>query len=436
MKNLTILIPKLKPPFVPDIVNFQMRNIINKLKENYNVKVIWVIFAPNKIQEVREISYNILDYHNYDNALEILNITNPDLILMEGVFGMIGITFAKSAKFKKITTATIFPPGILPYSKSYSGIKRRFNLIFSHNVLGDIAKNSPNQKFGMLRYFLRRYFFLLKTLRCLNYNMFNIFKFIMFYPLSQIFSRQVESIHSICSGDLNFVTTNLHKHSLIDLGYVSKTVFVTGDPSFDQIILEAQKYQSIEKTQKKEQITKNKTEFKILFCTSPMHEHGAWIKQEEDSLILNVINKISESTNFQISLKIHPTSSIKEDYVQLLKNTSSDISLYQKENIMELINNHDLMIVYGASSVVLYGIILKKPVVMLDFKNYPSQYNFFIDKNVMSICDDISKLIPSLNHSLSTKISDDVYQNYLQHHLGNVDGKSSERIVKKIKEYL
>lgn len=431
MKNLTILIPKLKPPFVADIVNFQMNNIIDKLKENYNIKVIWVILAPNKIQEVKEISYDILDYHNYDNALEILNTTNPDLILMEGVFSMTGITFIKSAKHKKIKTATIFPPGILPYSKSYSGIKRRLNLIFSHNILGNLQISS-NQKFGMLKYFLRRYFFLLKTLRCINYNVYDLFKFIMFYPASQIFSRQIESIHSICSGDLNFVGTNRHRQYLIDLGYDSETVFVTGDPSFDHMILDAQKYQPVEKTQ--QQITKNK--FKILFCTSPMHEHGAWSKKEEDSLILNVINKISESKNFQISMKIHPSSSSKEEYVKLLKNIHSDITLYQKENILELIDNHDLMIVYGASSVVLYGIILKKPIVMIDFSNLPSTYNFFIDKTVMSICNDISKLISLLNHSLSTKISDDVYQNYLQNQLGNIDGKSSEKIVKKIKEHL
>ncbi|TAK15859.1 MAG: hypothetical protein EPO37_09545, partial [Nitrosarchaeum sp.] len=132
MKNLIVLIPKLKPPFVSDIVNFQMNNIIDKLKENYHVKVIWVVFAPYKIQEVKEISYDILDYHNYDNALEILNTTNPDLILIEGIFGMTGITFIQSAKYKKIKTVTIFPPGISPYSKSYSGIKRRLNLIFSH----------------------------------------------------------------------------------------------------------------------------------------------------------------------------------------------------------------------------------------------------------------------------------------------------------------
>ena len=434
MKNLIVLIPKLRPPFVSDIVNFQMNNIIDKLKENYNVKVIWVVFAPNKIQEVKEISYDVLDYHNYDNALEILNTTNPDLILMEGIFGITGITFVKSAKHKKIKTVTIFPPGILPYSKSYSGIKRRFSLIFSHNILGDL-QNSPNQKFGMLKYFLKRYFFLLKTLRCLNYSMYDLFKFIMFYPASQIFSRQVESIHSICSGDLNFVGTDHLRQSLIDLGYDSATVFVTGDPSFDHMIFDAQKYRLVEKTQK-EQITKNKSKFKILFCTSPMHEHGAWSKKAEDSLILNVINKISESKNFQISIKIHPTSSSKEEYVQLLENIHSDITLYQKENILELIDNHDLMIVYGASSVVLYGIILKKPIVMLNFSNLPSTYNFFIDKNIMSICDDISKLFSLLNHSLSTKISDDVYQNYLQNQLGNMDGKSSEKIVKKIKEYL
>jgi len=425
LKNLTILIPKLKPPFVDDVVNFQMENIINKLKENFNIKVVWVVFGPDKIQEVREISYDILDYHNYTDAIEILDKINPNLILMEGVFGMTGITFAKSARFKKIPFVTIFPPGISPYTKSSTGVQRRLNLIFSKNTLGSTEKNLHNPKFGMLKYFLKRYNFLLKTLNRVNFGLFDIFKFILFYPASQIFSRQVESIHSICSGDLNFISTPILQQYLLDLGYDPKTVFVTGDPSFDHIISKIQHFQSIKKPTTKKTIN---NKLKILFCTSPMHEHGAWTKKQEDSLILNTINEISKFDNFKISLKIHPTSSIKREYEQLLQKTICDVSLYQKEDLLELIDTHDLMVVYGASSVVLYGIFLKKPIVMLNLKNYPSQYNFFLDKNILSICETLPQLSSIITHSLSTKISDEVYADYLQNHLGCNDGKSSERI--------
>jgi hypothetical protein len=427
LKILTILIPKLKPPFVDDVVNFQMENIINKLKENFNIKVVWVVFGPNKIQEIKEISYDVLDYHNYTDAIEILDKINPDLILIEGIFGMTGITFIKSARFKKIPITTIFPPGISPYAKSSTGVQRRLHLIFSKKILGSTEKNLQNPKLGMLKYFLKRYNFLLKTLNRVNYNLFDIFKFIMFYPASQIFSRQVESIHPICSGDLNFVSTPILQQFLVGLGYDPKTIFVTGDPSFDHTILKIQHFQSVKKTQKKE-IIDNDNKFKILFCTSPMHEHGAWTKKQEDSLILNTINEISNSHNSKISLKIHPTSSIKSEYEQLLQKTICDVSLFQKEDLLELIDSNDLMIVYGASSVVLCGILLKKPIVMLNLKNYPSQYNFFLDKNTMSICETMSQLSSIITDSLSTKISNDMYDDYLQNQLGCNDGKSSERI--------
>ena len=409
-----------------------MDNIIKQLEKNCNLKIIWVIFPPNKINEVKEKSYEIIDYHNYDNALEILNITHPDLIMMEGSFGMVGITFSESARFKKIPVATIFPPGILPLTKSFSEVKRKINLIFSHNVLGSTDQNSSNHKFGMLRYFLKRYFFLLKTLKCINYDLFDIFKFILFYPSSHIFLRQVGSVHRICSGDLNFVRNESQKQYLIDMGYTPKTIVVSGDPTFDQMLLNIQKSQSLNKIYN-EPIKKN-SKIKILFCTSPMHEHGAWTKKQEDTLISSTINEISKSTNFQISIKIHPTSSKKEEYIDLLNKFMYDISLYQKEDLIELINNHDLMIAYGSSTVVLYGILLKKPIVMLNLDDYPSKYNYFIDDTVMSICENISKLIPTLNLSLSQEISDNVYRKYLQNQLGMPDGKSSERIANKILE--
>ena len=90
----------------------------------------------------------------------------------------------------------------------------------------------------------------------------------MFYPASQIFLRQNQDIHSICSGDLNFIGNDLQRQSLLNLGYDPKTLFVTGDPSFDQTILKIQKLRSIEKTQK-EQVIKNRDKLKILFCTAP-----------------------------------------------------------------------------------------------------------------------------------------------------------------------
>ena len=60
--------------------------------------------------------------------------------------------------------------------------------------------------------------------------------------------------------------------------------------------------------------------------------------------------------------------------------------------------------------------------------------NFFINKIVMSICDDISKLNQTLTCSISQKIPDYLYQNCLKNQLGGFDGKSSERIANRILE--
>ena len=72
---------------------------------------------------------------------------------------------------------------------------------------------------------------------------------------------------------------------------------------------------------------------------------------------------------------------------------------------------------------------------MLDFDNLSSQHNYFVDETVMSICYDVSKLIPILEHTISQKIPDYVYRNCLKKQLGSFDGKSSERIANRILKF-
>ena len=58
MKKLTILIPKIKPPEQPDIITNQLKNIFSKLKEDFDLKLVWMIFQPDKFNEYKDMIYD------------------------------------------------------------------------------------------------------------------------------------------------------------------------------------------------------------------------------------------------------------------------------------------------------------------------------------------------------------------------------------------
>ena len=81
-----------------------------------------------------------------------------------------------------------------------------------------------------------------------------------------------------------------------------------------------------------------------------MHEHGYVSKKEENDVILKTIDKIIQNKNFEITLKIHPSTSSKTEYEKLLD--KREVKIYQKEDLMDVLPQFNVMITYGASSVI------------------------------------------------------------------------------------
>jgi len=166
-----------------------------------------------------------------------------------------------------------------------------------------------------------------------------------------------------------------------------------------------------------------------------MHEHGWLSKEEDDKIVLNIIDTILQNPKFEIDLKIHPFSSSYDEYNLLLKQTSYDVKIYQKENTIELMNNYDVMINYGGSNVVLDVMLSGKPVVMY-ILNSNEEFNRFYDPNVMIGCTKISELPDAIKSSVQKTISNDSFNSYIENHIGKYDGKSADRAANEIKKLL
>ena len=422
MKELTILVPKIYPPENNDIVSNELKNIFSKLKLHFKIKVYWIVFQPYEFEQYSIDDSIIIDYHKFKNAIEVIDKFKPDIICTEVVLGLNGIAFATAGKFRKIPVVTISHPGHHIKTTKFFQFKMFTRLFLSKKILGDVSNS--NKKFGFFIWAMHRYSFLFSTLRKCEKNILELMKIFWIYPRIQILSNTFFTMHPILSGDLNICFTKHHYEMLLDSKFDEKTLVITGDPAYDHIY---------DKMQKKSHSFQNSDKIRILLSLSSMHEHGFLTKEEDDKIVLDIIDIISQKPDFEISLKIHPSSSSYEEYDSLLRKTSYNVKIYQKENTIELMNNYDVMLNYGNSNVVLDVMLTGKPVVKY-ILNSSQEFNRFYDPSVMIGCTKISELPSAIKKSIQKPTSDISLTSYIENHIGKYDGKSAERVSNEIKK--
>jgi len=419
MKKLTILIPKIKPPEESDIITNQLTNIFSELKKQCEVKLVWVIFQPEKFNDYEYEDSVVLDYHQFNNAIEIIDKIKPDLIITEVRLGLNGIIFTKTGNHCNIPVITITPTGESEFFSQNYSTKSNLQLLLSDKVLADSSKNKNPKKFGMLRYSLNRYFFLINTLKRINYSLLDLIKFFILYPRIQIFSKSYPALNKITSGNLNVCFNKHWELRLLEADFPKSSIILCGDPAFDKL------HQRIHQ-QKNLKIVDSK-KIRILFCPTPMHEHGWMKKKDEDDLIIKLIKNFLKLKHVEISLKIHPSSSSFMEYDKLLKSNNLNITLFQKENTIDLLEKSDIMITYGSSNVILDAILLKKPVIL--FKNpLIPDLSRLSDNTIILECSKIDDFNDLISNISTRSISDESFENYIQKQIGNFDGKNSQRI--------
>lgn len=421
MKELKILVPRIKPPEYHDIVTDELNNIFLKLKQDFKIKIYWIIFQPYEFKQYSINESQIIDYHKYDDAVDIIDEFEPDLIITEVLLGINGIAFATAGKFRNIPVVTISNPGTSGKISKIFQLKMMIRLLFSRKVLADVS--NTEQKFGFFRWAFHRYSFLVATLKKCDKNFLELIKFFYVYPRIQIFSNTYLVMHPILSGDLNICFNRHYYERLLNSNFDQNTLIITGDPAYDHIFDEISSISPLTKTSEK---------IHVLLCLSAMHEHGWLSKDEDDEIVLNILKTVLKNKQFEIALKIHPSSSSFHEYELLLKQIGDDVKLYQKENTIKLMNDYDVMINYGSSNVVLDVILNGKPVVMYIF-NQNEEFNRYFDPKVISGCKTLSELPQLITNAITKEIKEKDFQNYVENFIGKYDGKSAERIVYHIK---
>ena len=420
-EKITILIPIMRPPNATSVDVKAVNKIIEKLKEKIEVRQIWIIFQNTKfkIQNLNDIE--IIHFEEFKNAVEVIEKFQPDVILFDGELTILSVAFALAGKKKETpTVGTFFIPEIKKAESRW--VKNRIQMIFAKKAFTQVKIDSELDESRAINFLFREYKFLLRTIKKMNFNLFELIKFLITYPRVQLFSRFHIAHHKINEPILTLCSTISWKDKLVKQGFDEKKLKVIGTPLYDNLFDKTKdidfKHTNLEKT-------------KILFCTSSMHEHGIWSKEIEDGLIKNTINKLNEHEDFQVSLKIHPVTSSIDEYKKLIKETKLDVKLYQKESFLELIKEYDVIITYGPSSIVHECVLLRKPIVLLQLIN-DSLTESMYDEDTINICKNLDNIFNDINDAQNKTINQTIRNESVEKMIGKFDGECSERAVNEI----
>ena len=422
-KQLKLLLLMVRPPHIQEKRINIMRNVIPKLKEKCQLKVFWLVYGHNRkdLKKMESDDLQILDLYNYNDAFEILEKIKPDIILGFSYFEFVHLSFLKAAKTKNIPTIMCFFESPVTFGKHdvKRAITSQLKLAVSQKNTA-YSINSEKKRFVGIKYIFSKYRFLLKTLKKIHYTFFMLIKFSIF--LFRIRISSYLALHPIMSGDLNLCSIDEWAMKLKNAGFSESSILVTGDPTTDEIFYQL-------KTKSKE--SQKKSTKRILFCTSTQHEHGVWTMDEEFELITETVKRIVEHNNdLEIDVKIHPASASIIDYQKLLKKYIPPVKIFQQENIVKLLKEYDMMITYGETSVITYGVLSKKPVIFLNI--YDEAPSAIKNKNVIIECKTFDDLISKLNNAKNFKISQSDWQKFIENEFYKFDGKCSERTAEAI----
>ncbi len=426
--TLTILIPRIKAPDAKDSITTQLKNICDKIKENQNLKIVWIVFQPEKIRESKGDMFEIINFHNYKNAFEIIDKVRPDAILVDGSMDFQNVAFVMAGKSRKIPTISTFFRYLYmkKFLSKFSVFKSRINQSKSYPPpTGDYNKEKVENLRG-LRFFSKKIFFLFRTLKEFYSNKFEAIRFTLFYVKLMI-TKYIPTHESIL-GDLNLCSNSEWAKRLESIGCKNSAIVVVGNTEFDDVYQKIHTYSS--------DVEKTKNNSKVLFCPSPLHEHGLISKKKEFENIIKAVNIILKQSKNEIAIKINPSSSSLIEYKKIENKLIKNIPIYQNENVIELIKNYDVIISYGTSTVILYSALLKKPTIILDLFQPEVKVSEFFKKDAMIKCDNVENLVEAIIKSQKIKLSELNYEDYIQRHLGKFDGNCSQRSADAILELL
>ena len=169
---MRILVPThVDPSKKNKLINY-VESIIENLKKKTETELFWFVFQPDPFKAENT---DILDIHDFDNAVELLQKIKPDCVFANNNSREpISYSLSIAAKYLNIPLVYYYlndlPPIIgdqpdTTFSKNSSRVLRNF---FSNKVATDIQNDSAVMRRG--RFFIYKNMFLFRTRKIIGVN--------------------------------------------------------------------------------------------------------------------------------------------------------------------------------------------------------------------------------------------------------------------------
>jgi len=420
MHNLKILVPLHTLPNVKSITTILFENLLSVFKTKANVHIVWLVFTPEKIDSTNRnhLNYTILDIHDYQNAVDVIKKVKPDLIYADATWSFIDYALSSAAKFCNIPAFCLVHSDILIKKNLTKNISSNITRFFQNSIPADSVKS---KKIFMKRgkFYLFKYIFLLKTKiaikRDIIHTLFTIWKFVFLEKLDQKFANDV----------IEFLENESLLNQRIEMGYKKSNLIVTGNPMYDSTF---KKISNSKLTNKKDHKTS------VLFAPTTSYEHGLWTYKQREYAVTETIKELVKNKNeISITVKIHPSSSVLSDYESLVHSIDSTIHIYQKGDILELLNDSDVIISFQSTSAVVYALLSEKPIIFCNF--FDIKGDLFLERGLAINCKEPSSLLTSINLALEKNpVTEQKREDFIREFMPKWDGRSAERICDKLIE--
>lgn len=149
----------------------------------------------------------------------------------------------------------------------------------------------------------------------------------------------------------------------IKIGMKKENVIIVGSPRYDNFF---KKRRNVDK--------KTKT---ILFATSGLGNNSVAgftsdVLERYEKSIEIVCTTVQKLGGYELIVKLHPYSTEFIDIKKIIKKINPSIKIIQNANLVNLIENCDVLITYGQSTVLLEAMILEKPTISIWLYDFAS----------------------------------------------------------------
>lgn len=396
-----------------------IQTILEHLRETTDTKIIWLVNQPDRINVVDDEYLSIRDIHEFRNGLDALHSIKPDIILVSLWTDMIQHSISLAANSMKIPIIS-FAGAKLHSTRKYDKVKynvrRRF---FSSYVPTDTKEQKQFMRRGRFQFF--KFLFSLKTRLAVNTGFFKSIKLSMDELFLYILNKQLPPNPF----PLFYL---LHNESeikpLVDLNLSKEKLIVVGNPLLDQIKKESYDFDFTKK---------NSNEIKILIVTDSLYQHGIWSLKQRDDFFNHLITELNKNKKINFDFKIHPASENKEYYEKLISRFSLKCSIFQSENLWDIIHQYDIALTFGMSTshteISYSGMrMIKIYDIGVDLPDFPLVEEGIISGHIRP-CYDISDLISIVLDFIKTepKLSPSFIKSR-QELFYKLDGKAAKRI--------